>query len=381
MKTALVLSGGGARAAYQVGVLKAVAEMMPETCKNPFPIICGTSAGAINAAHVATRSDCFSKAVTDLSHLWGNLHSEMIHYVGFSELIKSSLKLLGAFFNSGYTYGRPLSLLDNTPLFHLLTKHIDFRSLDDHIEAGSLHALCITALGYSTGQSINFYQGHSSIQPWQRARRIGMPTSITHQHLMASSALPGIFPAVRIHREYFGDGALRQTTPMSAALHLGAERIMVVGVSNNRSNTIPGPREKVTHSPSLAQIGGHLLNSGFIDAMEEDIENLRRFNNFLSQLDEPSAGKLGMRQVDVLYIKPSVRFDELAAQHVKDLPPSMRTLLKTIGATRKGGGSSLASYLLFSPEFCRGLMDYGYHDCMKMEDEVRRFIGMSSKTT
>lgn len=374
MKTALILSGGGARAAYQVGVLNAIADILPAGSPNPFPIICGTSAGAINAATIATRADEFHSAVQALCRIWSNLQPEMVHYVGYGELIKSTLKLLLAFFNSGYTTGRPLSLLDNTPLFHLLVKSVNFQRLDELIEKGHLHALCITALGYASGQSINFYQGREDIQVWQRARRIGVPTVLNHQHLMASSALPAIFPAVRIHREYFGDGALRQTAPMSAALHLGAEKLLVIGVSNNRSGMPTAPRMRVTHSPSLAQIGGHLLNSAFIDAMEEDVEMLNRFNNFLNKLDEEQWQRLKMRPVDALIIKPSVRFDELAANHAKDLPTSMRSLLKTIGATRSGGGSSLASYLLFESGYCKALMDYGYHDAMQMEDTIRQFL-------
>ena len=373
-KTALVLSGGGARAAYQVGVLKAIAEIIPDNGKNPFPIICGTSAGAINAACIATRADEFHQSVEALANIWSNLHPDMVHYVGYSELIKSVMKLLSAFFNSGYAPGRPLSLLDNTPLFHLLVKYVNFQRLDSLIDDGHIHALCITALGYASGQSINFYQGHPDIEVWQRARRIGVPTVLNHQHLMASSALPALFPAVRIHREYFGDGALRQTAPMSAALHLGADKLFVIGVSNNRSGMVHAPRLKVTHSPSLAQIGGHLLNSAFIDAMEEDIETLERFNTFLSRLDKEQQEKLHMRPVEVLTIKPTVRFDALAADHMKDLPKSMRTLLKTIGATRSGGGASLGSYLLFEASFCNALMDYGYNDCKKMESEVRRFL-------
>ena len=373
-KTALILSGGGARAAYQVGVLKAIAEIQPTACDNPFPIICGTSAGAINAAVIGTRADCFQEAVSGLCDIWSNLRPEMIHYVGYSELIKSTLKILGAFFTSGYSGGRPLSLLDNTPLFHLLSQHINFQRLEELIESGHIHALCITALGYSSGQSMNFYQGHPDIQTWQRARRIGIPTMLNHQHLMASSALPTLFPAVRIHREYYGDGALRQTAPVSAALHLGADRLLVIGVSNNRSGMANAPRLKTTHSPSLAQIGGHLLNSAFIDAMEEDIETLTRFNHFLDILNAEQRDQLDMRPVNCLYIRPSVRFDELAANHIKNMPPSMRTLLKTIGATRSGGGASLASYLLFENGFCQALMEYGYQDAMKMREQIRQFI-------
>ena len=378
VKTALILSGGGARAAYQVGVLNAIADILPVSSQNPFPIICGTSAGAINAASIATRADQFHMAVDRLCKLWSGLQPEKVHYVGYAELLKSTLKLLGAFFNSGYTTGRPLSLLDNTPLFHMLVQNINFQRIDELIASGHLHALCITALGYSSGQSMNFYQGHESIPVWQRARRIGVPTNLNHQHLMASSALPGIFPAVRIHREYFGDGALRQTAPLSAALHLGADKLLVIGVSNNRSGMPEAPRVRITHSPSLAQIAGHLLNSAFIDAMEEDMETLERFNHFLAKLNKEQSDKLGMRPVHVLNIKPSVRFDELAANHIKELPASLRSLLKTIGATRSGGGSSMASYLLFVPGYTRALMDYGYHDAMAQEATIREFIGLQT---
>ncbi len=377
MKTALVLSGGGARAAYQVGVLKAIAEILPEhhsedaSC-NPFPIICGTSAGAINAAMMASHANHFQQGVSRLENLWGNLRSDLIHRVGYNELIGSTLKLFGAFFHSGVARGRPLSLFDNTPLNHLLIENIDLQFLPNLIADGHLHALCITALGYQSGQSISFFQGAETAETWQRARRIGVRCELTHKHLMASSALPAIFPAVRINREFFGDGAIRQTAPMSAALHLGADKLLVVGVSGNRSN--PEKRIKVTHSPSLAQIFAQLLNSAFIDSVEEDIDMMRRFNRFIMEIEESKRNQMQMRAVDVLVISPSIRFDELAANHIKDLPKAMRVFLKTIGATRSGGGASVASYLLFEASYCRELIRCGYDDCMVQADKVREFV-------
>jgi len=372
LKTALVLSGGGARAAYQVGVLNAVADILPHSSQNPFPIICGTSAGAINAASLATRADNFHHAINHLCNLWANLHSEMIHFVGYNELFKSSLKLLGAFFHSGISQGRPLSLLDNTPLFHLLVKNVKLENLDRLIQEEKLHALNITALAYMSGQSINFFQGHDSIEPWDRARRIGHSTQLSLQHLMASSAIPAIFPAVRIDNDYYGDGAIRQTAPMSAALHLGADKIFVVGVRSEESTT---PARGKLHSPSLAQVGGQLLNSAFIDSMEEDIEMLERFNAFIRKLSKEQCDLLGVRPVEVMHISPSIAFDEIAADHVQNLPRSMRAFLKTIGATRSGGGSSVASYLLFESGYCQELMDHGYKDCIKQQDEIREFLG------
>ncbi len=387
MKTALVLSGGGARAAYQVGALKAIAELLGNGKVNPFPIICGTSAGAINAAMLATHADCFQRGVAQLEQLWGNLHSSRIHRVGYSELIRSTLMLIASFFRSGRPFGRPLSLFDNTPLYHLLMENIQFHGLQDLITQGHLHALCITAMGYQRGQSINFYQGHPDILNWDRVRRVGIRSDLTHKHLMASSALPAIFPPVRIQGEYFGDGAIRQTAPMSAALHLGADKLLVIGVSGNRqlrSSAASGTQfstaksfspAHATHSPSLAQILAQLLNSAFIDSVEEDIDMMRRFNHFIEEVDGDQQTVLGMRQVDVRVIVPSIRFDEVAADHIKDMPQSLRVFLRTIGATNTGGGASLASYLLFEAGYCRVLMEHGYKDCMEQADTVREFIG------
>ena len=374
-KTALVLSGGGARAAYQVGVMKAIAELLDSDCANPFPIICGTSAGAINAATLATNADCFTRGVAQLEHIWGTLQSEKVHRVGYNQLIGSTLKLLVSFFRSGITYGRPMSLLDNTPLYHLLLENINLQYLPKFIEQKYLHALCITALGYQSGQSISFFQGSTEIESWKRSHRIGVQTELTHKHLMASSALPALFPAVKINREYFGDGAMRQTSPMSAALHLGAEKLLVVGVSGRRNlGSLPVQRANTVYSPSLAQIFAQLLNSAFVDSMEEDIDMMQRFNRFTEDMNETKRQQLHVRPVEVLVISPSVHFDEVAANHVSSLPKSMRLFLKTIGATRPSGGASVASYLLFEASYCQDLMRHGYEDCMAQADKVREFL-------
>lgn len=374
-KTALVLSGGGARAAYQVGVMKAIAEILESDCANPFPIICGTSAGAINAATLATNADCFKRGVEQLEHIWGSLQSDKVHQVGYSQLIGSTLKLLVSFFRSGITYGRPMSLFDNTPLYHLLLENIHLHHLPKLIAQKHLHALCITALGYQSGQSISFFQGNADIEPWKRSHRIGLQTELTHKHLMASSALPALFPAVKINREYFGDGAMRQTSPMSAALHLGAERLLVVGVSGRRNlGNIPVQRANTVHSPSLAQIFAQLLNSAFVDSMEEDIDMMQRFNRFIDEMNETRRQQLHVRPVEVLVISPSIHFDEVAASHISSLPKSMRLFLKTIGATRPSGGASVASYLLFEASYCQDLMRHGYADCMAQADKVRAFL-------
>jgi NTE family protein len=378
-KTALILSGGGARGAYQVGVLKAIAHLQPSGGHNPFDIICGTSAGAINASVLACESDHYGHAVTKLEALWANLDSRKIHRVGFRQLIKSTLRIFGSFFHGGIVEGKPAALLDNAPLRQLLEEQIDFSKLADRISNGDIEALSITALAYSSGKNVSFFQGANDIANWRRNQRVGARTMLNHNHLMASSALPAIFPPVKIRGEYFGDGAIRQSAPLSTALHLGANRLFVIGVSHNARDFVD-PLEDRVHTPTFAQITGHLLNSSFIDAMDEDLEMLQRFNQISQYLTPAQLDSVKIHPVEVLTITPSIRFDEIAANHIHDLPLSMRTFFKTIGATRTGGGASMASYLLFEAAFCNELMEAGYKDTMERELEIMAFLDFNRPT-
>ena len=374
MKTALVLSGGGARGAYQVGVLKALAQLLPRTGVNPFQIVCGTSSGAINAAKVASEADDFHQAIKGLEAIWSNLSSDQVHQVGYGDIVKSAAKILMSFFHSGIAKGQSLSLFNNQPLFNLLTRSIDIARLDKMISAQHIHALSISALGYSSGQNISFFQGHDSLQPWCRSRRIGAKTRLEHKHLMASSALPAIFPAVRLNREYFGDGALRQSAPMSAALHLGADKLLVIGVSGSHDTL--EERMVTQHSPTIAQVLGNLLNSAFIDSLEEDVHMLERFNRVAQHLSNEQQAELQIRPVELLVIKPSIKFDQMAADFTHELPRSMRFLLSIIGANKKGGGASLASYILFEKQYCQALINSGYQDAMAQAEDIRQFVGV-----
>lgn len=369
--SALVLSGGGARAAYQVGVLKAIADIMPEGTRNPFGIISGTSAGAINATGLAANADNFRNAVYAIEHVWKNFRPHQVYRtdpVGvFSCAGRWLASMVLAFRN------RPVSLLDNSPLAELLTDLIRFNNLREVIDAGYLRALSITASGYGSGHSVAFFQGSPDISAWKRFQRIGLRVDLKLEHLMASAAIPVVFPAVRINREYFGDGAMRQLAPISPALHLGARKVLVVGVSGNRS--APQVRKPSDEYPSLARISGHLLNSVFLDSLEYDIERLQRINKTLELIPPSVREKAGsnLRPVGSLVISPTQSLDQIAAKYLHVLPATIRVFLHAIGATRTSG-SSILSYLLFDRRFCSELIALGYHDAMEKADEIARFM-------
>lgn len=376
MKTALILSGGGARAAYQVGVLQALADVLPDDCENPFPIICGTSAGAINALAIAAHKGNFKSAVNALAYMWQNLDIGQVYLHGWSDIFKGLGYLGLSLFNEGMGRRRPLSLLDNAPLWNLLGSKVNFENINHSIDSGKLLAVSVSAMGYTSGHSVSFFQGNPALQGWSRYRRSGVATQLRLEHLLASSAIPTIFPAVRINREYFGDGALRQLAPISPALHLGADALFVVGVSGNRSAPKANRRVPHRHSPSMGQIIGHLFNSAFVDALEGDLEHMQRMNELLKLIPDDVRKREGilLRPVDNMVISPSYPIDGIAGRNVRYLPKSLRFFLRAIGATAKGGGATAASYLLFSNEFITELMALGREDTLAEADNIRAFF-------
>lgn len=378
MKRALILSGGGARAAYQVGVLKALADILPPHLHHPFPIICGTSAGAINATALAAHPGNFRQAVRDLVSMWEALSPHHVYNHQWSDLLCGVGRVGLSFFNQGMSKSRPLSLLDNSPLHELLTESINFSFIRRAITKGKLSALSITAMGYSSGESVSFFEGEKHLQGWRQARRAGLPSIITVDHLLASSAIPAVFPPVHLNREYFGDGAVRQLAPISPALHLGAEQVFVIGVSGNRNpKHWARGAEDVKHSPSFAQIVGHMLNSAFIDSLEGDLEHLDRLNSLIDMVPEDvrQAHQLPLRPVQSLVIEPTRQLDVIAGRNIKYLPKSLRFFLQSAGASRRGGGAAAASYLLFANGFIRELIELGYKDTMWDRERVSNFFG------
>jgi NTE family protein len=371
-KIGLVLSGGGARAAYQVGVLKAIARILPQDHPNPFHIICGTSAGAINAVALASYASHYRQGIKRLEHIWKNFSCDQVFHCDFLSVLKwSTTFFLNTLF--GYKAGTPVSLLNNAPLRQLVKKMIMFENIQKAIDNQDLHALSVTASGYASGESVSFFQGHKSIKNWQRLRRIGLRSRVNADHLLASSAIPTVFPAVKINREYFGDGAIRQLAPISPALHLGADKILVIGVSGQAHKR--KPREQMKQYPSMAKIMNHMFNAAFLDNMESDVERLTRINKTINKIPENilESQSIKLRPVEILEISPSESIDDMAARHARELPKSLRLFLKGSGTTQKSGAGVL-SYLLFERGFCRDLIRCGYDDAMKRKDDILSFF-------
>lgn len=369
----LILAGGGARAAYQVGVLKAIARIRNGSSDNPFPILCGTSAGAINATALAIYSADFQDAVMRLLHVWSNFRVDQVIRADALGIARSGGHWLLAMMLGGLGRYNPVSLFNRAPLEVLLRRYLPFERIGESLRQGSLYALSVTASGYTSGQSVTFYQCADPVLPWRRAIRVGCPMEITLDHLMASSAIPFIFEAVRINREYFGDGSMRQLAPISPALHLGAERVLVIGVRST-TPTEP-PRERTTEYPSMAQIAGNVLNSIFLDSLEVDLERLQRINRTLSLIppEQLSRGGHELRPVQSLVISPSQDIRRIAARHAHRLPMAMRFFLRGIGAMNRQG-ANLLSYLLFDKSYCRELIALGYNDAMQRREDIERFL-------
>jgi NTE family protein len=367
------VAGGVARAAYQVGVLKAIAEMLPDGAPNPFPVLCGTSAGAINAAAIAVYAQRFHTGVRRLNYVWRNFRVNLVYRSDALGILQTGLHWVATLLLGGLGKRNPTALLDRAPLRALIEQTIPCDEIQKSIDAGALRALSITCSGYNSGQSVTFFQGVDSLVAWKRARRIGAAARITVDHLLASSAIPFVFAAVPINREYFGDGSMRQEAPVSPALHLGAERVLVIGVRHDA----PAPARDVdAEYPTLAQIAGHVLNSIFLDALEADVELLQRINKTISLIPEPQLreGNVTLRPVDVLVISPSQDLERIAAQYLDYLPRPVRYLFRGLGAMKRGG-ANLVSYLLFERPYTRALIGLGYADAMVRRKEIMEFLG------
>ncbi|MGH8474070.1 MAG: patatin-like phospholipase family protein, partial [Gammaproteobacteria bacterium] len=299
-------------------MLQAICELAPPNSGNPFAIVCGTSAGAVNAAVLAAHAMDFADGVRRLARVWENLYSDQIYRSDAESVRETGARWLKALMPGGIRNQRPVSLLDNSPLAELLGRVIPFEQIGECIASGALDAIGITASGYTSGLPVTFFEGVPTIEPWVRARRLGVSTRIGVAHLMASSAIPFIFPSVQIGQEFFGDGAMRQVAPMTPALHLGAHRILVVSAGRITRMT---PRQVNGH-PSIAQIAGHAINSIFLDNVEADLERVELINKIIGLVPDEKLAQsgIGVRRVEAFVISPSSDIEGIAARHADDLP-------------------------------------------------------------
>jgi NTE family protein len=375
----LVLTGGGARAAYQVGVLQALTELLPRA-RNPFPVIAGTSAGAVAASVIAAEAHHWRQAVAGLVDVWSNFRAAQVFKVDTGHMLMAGLRWLTALASGGVVATAPDALLDNSPLRELLTSRIDWAGVRTSIERGHLRGLALSSTCYQTGQSIAFFDGEERISNWARTQRAGRREQLSLDHLMASVALPVLFSPVRLGPRYFGDGSMRQMNPLSPAIHLGANRLLIVGVrAPSEAGVTPatGPASVPSPAPvpSPGQIFGFMLDTLFTDQVYADLEQTDRFNQLADTLPEaePTQAR-AIEHVDTLMLAPSVDPREIAARHLAEMPRGLRMLLHVIGG-KDAGGSQLASYLLFERGFTQELIALGYRDAMEARDTLLAFMG------
>ena len=372
VKTALVLPGGGARGAFQAGVLKALAELLPRGHPNPFPVISGTSAGAVNTVVLASRARHFRSAVAELERVWGNFHCNQVYKTDHWTMLKSSTHWMASLVLGGWLVGMPTSLLDNAPLRKLLSSNLHFPRIRDAIDDGYLEAVAVTAAGYASARSTSFFEAMQEQEGWERTRRLGKQVELNLDHLMASIAVPMVFPPVCIGNEYFGDGAMRQATPLSPVVHLGADRILVIGTRDETGDKEP---ESPGDPPSFGQIAGYMLDTLFMDGLYSDLERITRINELLDSVPdrEIDMGETTMRPIDTMLIVPSEDLRELAYKHRGELPFAIRALMRGVGGSNSSE-NRLLSFLLFEQAYTRELINLGYHDAMNVNDELLDFV-------
>ena len=358
---AVVLSGGGARAAYQVGVLAAIAERHPDAT---IPIITGVSAGAINATYLAAHRGSLRHAVTALRGQWLRLTSDRVYRLPTVGVAKALLRGVGWLLHPHRT--APVhGLLDMRPLAHFLREVVDFGGIEENIAAGRLKALALSATSYDTGLTVTFVQGRDDLALWRRAQRVAVRGDVTISHVLASSAIPIVFPAVKLDGGFFGDGSVRQTAPLAPAIHLGARRIVAVGMRGlvEDAHAVEG------EYPTPAQVAGLLLHSVFLDALDADVERLERTNRLLEALPPGHPAAAGLQPVRLFWIRPSRDLGAMARGYIPRLPKLMDLVVHGIGG-REERGADFLSYLLFEPEYTGLLMELGYEDALARWPEL-----------
>ncbi len=390
--SALVLMGGGARAAYQVGVLKGMNGILKEAgyaddLDTFFKVYCGTSAGSLNAAQLACYADDPDAGLRSLETLWCSLTITKIFYTNWMEVVKASVRWLARILLSYFGWRKalawvraPRSILNNAPLRHLLTSNVAFSRLPSLYQSQKLHALAISAYSYSSGRHFVFVQG--DVSPWKNVHQDVIADTLMVDHLMASTAIPLIFPAIRLKTgegfEYFGDGALAQRAPLSAAIHLGGRYLVVINCNEPEKAATKAP--KVNEYPSFAVMSAHMLSGMFNDSIVMDLANMQKINDLIAAGIPRNEQKL--QPVTALMFTPSTSLNVLANECLESLPKSLRILFSALGGKTKSvhsgkeGASerNFASYLLFQPRFIQKLITLGESDAKQQKEVVLAFF-------
>jgi NTE family protein len=366
---ALILSGGGARGAYQAGALRALYEICAE-CGNfyPFRNLVGVSAGAINAAYLASAAQDLDTGTKKIAMLWRSLSTRDVFQTDYVTVGKTALRLMRSVALGGFNSKlRPtkLGLLDVTPLRDLLSEHIDFPRIEQNVKDGLINSLCITALDYSTALGVTFFTGRPDIEEWQRVHRVGVRSHITVDHVMGSAAIPLFFPPWTIDGRFYGDGCLRNTAPLSPARRIGATKLLVIGVRKWKDERLD---QSSLVKPSLGRVISVIINAIFMDAIEVDIERVRIINENLRMATKADK----FRQLEILYARPSQAPSDLAETRMEGLPPLLRFLISGLGSARES--SEILSYLTFDPLYLNALVDLGYNDILQQKDVLTKFL-------
>ncbi|MEM9422999.1 MAG: patatin-like phospholipase family protein [Pseudomonadota bacterium] len=345
---------------------KALAEAVPQG-KQPFSIITGVSVGALSASVLATHGDNFHRGVENLVRVWQNLHCDQVFHADRGSVASQLLRWARAFTLGWAGASPPKSILDNSPLGELVLEHVDFDRLNELVgQPGALKAFAITASSYETGHAVTFYRSGRDIIPWTRARRVGRRCRLSARHVLASSALPLVFPAISLDGAYYGDGALREHAPLSAAIHLGCDNIVTIGARDGKPDM---PAETPdTPYPSVGDLGGQMLDILFNDNMDADIERLTRINDTITQLDEGEQERARLRPIKITSITPSQDIRRIAGEHADELPGPVKTVLNALGAMKPP--FVLPSYLTFEPGYINALIELGYRDANKRMDAL-----------
>ena len=360
----LVLTGGGARSAYQVGVLKGIADLLRRGSACPFPIITGTSAGAVSAVALASDAAHFRRSVFAIERVWRDFRVHQVFKADAVSMLRSGLHWFLAFLTGGWLVQPPHSLFDNSPLWDLLREHLHFDGIPRSLYKTHLHAIGISATCYGDADSVTFFAAEPGAEPWKRVYRKGVRANLTLDHLMASLAIPFLFRPVLLNDAYYGDGAMRQTSPLSPAILLGAKRLLIIGVNDPVPTGAPPLRPPI--EPTFSQMFGFMLDSLFMDTMNASLERVNRYNE-----------SADMKPIDTLVIMPTRDVNEVARRHVDELPRALRTLLRALGA-HNSPNSLLLSYLLFERGFTREMIEMGYEDAKARSGEIRDFLQLEN---